>query len=373
MELARVMQVNYAESGDDDTDLPRFQNTSDGILDEVHTARDLYDADLCCLVVESLDACGLAFSIGASYTTAFQMTAFGCAAGNLSFAHEFGHLLNARHDTFVDATAGTNHAFVNRGSSWRTVMAYNDECDCSDEVSPCPAKASRMTPGMPSCTRIQWWSNPAVNFSGTTTGIGTRCDNRSALDAADNGVIAFEGLVVHKTLSVAETVGPQEEGNLLAEQTIENNSGTMVQYLNDAKGTYRAGTSITLRSGFWAQSGTDFRAFIDGCSNTLSMQASTENSSNPVAFPGEPDLSISPNPVTGFTALEYSVAVPGMLSIILLDNMGVTLQTIVGQAYHDAGAYRIEADLGQLPAGVYYVRYADSQRIKVVPVVKIGL
>ena len=275
------MQVNYAESGDDDTDLPLFRNNGDGVMDEVHAARDLYDADLCCLIVDSLDACGLASAIGASYATAFQVCAFGCAAGNLSFAHEFGHLLNARHDTFVDNTAGTNHALVNRSSSWRTVMAYNDECDCSDEVSPCPAMAARATPGMPVCTRVQWWSNPAVNFSGTPTGIGTRCDNRTALDGADNGVIAFEGLVVNKTLTVAETVRQEEEGNLLAEQTIENTAGVAVQYLNDAKGSYRAGNSITLRPGFWAQNGADFRAFIDGCADNLSLQASNENRERP--------------------------------------------------------------------------------------------
>ena len=292
---------------------------------------------------------------------------------NFSFAHEFGHLLNARHDTFVDATAGTNHALVNMTDSWRTVMAYNDACDCSDEVSPCPVLASRATQRMPSCNRVQWWSNPAVNFSGSPTGLNTRRDNRSALNVADNGVIAFEGRVVHKTVAAAETVAQQEEGNLLAEQSIENTAGINVHYLNDGKGTYQAGNTITLRPGFWAQSGADFRAFIDGCAITLAVQEDAANRATVPAFEDEPILRISPNPVTERLGLDYTVVAPGTISIGLFNNLGVQLQTLVSSTEHNTGNYRVEAAMDHLPEGVYYIRYTDRHSIRVVPVVKVGL
>lgn len=369
VELARIMKVNYAESGIADTDLVRFRTIGDGFMDQVHTARDLYDADLCCLITETLDACGLASDIGSVYATAFQVTRYDCAAANLSFAHEFGHLLNARHDTFVDATAGVNHGLVNMANSWRTVMSYNDECDCSDEVSPCPATASRATPGMPSCTRIQWWSNPAINFNGNPTGITTRCDNHSALNAADNGVIVFENLVANKILSAAETVAKQEEGNLLAEQSIENNSGIAVQYLNDSKGTYRAGNAITLRPGFWAKSGSDFRAFIDGCSGTSRPGEQRESLST---LENSSSISVFPNPFDGSFSVQFEIPTQTFVSLSLFDAFGRQVRQPIAQKPYEAGEHVFEMNDLQLPPGIYYLELKTPSARWVQKLVKVG-
>ena len=46
MRLVHSAQVAYTESGSYSTDLDRLTSTSDGYMDEVHTWRDQYGADL---------------------------------------------------------------------------------------------------------------------------------------------------------------------------------------------------------------------------------------------------------------------------------------------------------------------------------------
>ncbi|MCC6462643.1 MAG: T9SS type A sorting domain-containing protein [Saprospiraceae bacterium] len=369
VELARVIEVAYAESGDDKTDRDRFRNTADGIMDEIHPLRDLYDADMCCLITETLDGCGLAAGIGSTYASAFQVTKFSCAADNLTFAHEFGHLLNARHDTFVDATAGTNHGLVNVANAWRTLMSYNDECDCSDETSPCPDGDDRATPGSPGCTRIQFWSNPNVSNLGDPTGTNDRCNNAAAVNAFDNTVDAFEGLDMNKILSAPEMVAAEEEANLSARQTVENNSGVAIDYLGGSKGCYQAGSSVTLRPGFWARNGSDYRAFIDVCSSTLPLAGGADERSEHLTAAAL--LEAVPNPVVDELRLVYQSAGTDVAAVRLgLYTAGgrlVTTPVLQG----DAGIFRATCDVAALPAGVYYLLLEDGARAQTLKIVKV--
>ncbi|MFN4257557.1 MAG: hypothetical protein ACK4Q5_21390, partial [Saprospiraceae bacterium] len=65
VELAHLVRVGYTESGSFATDVDRFQNPSDGNMDEIHALRDLYRTDLCVLITEGNADCGRAFGIGA--------------------------------------------------------------------------------------------------------------------------------------------------------------------------------------------------------------------------------------------------------------------------------------------------------------------
>jgi hypothetical protein len=200
--VAPPIEVVYAESGSSKTDKARLQNPSDGFLDVVHEYRHAYGADLVTLLVENLDACGEAYDILNPVSTAFAPFAFNvtsrsCATGIYSFGHELGHLMGARHDWFVDATDNSpftyNHAFINNSAAsgrWRTVMAYNDQCDCSDEVTPCPALGARATPNSPSCTRLDFWSNPSVISRTVQMGSPTE-DNHLTLNNTAGAVANF--------------------------------------------------------------------------------------------------------------------------------------------------------------------------------------
>jgi len=157
--LAGKIAVAYAETGKTfDTILSDFvANTS------VSKQRDAVGADVAVLIINQSDYCGLADEISATAAKAFVIVHYGCATGYYSFAHEIGHLIGARHDLDVDPTLtpyAYGHAHLEKKTSggWRTIMGYN----CNSGACP---------------TRIQYWSNPNVSYSGTATGNAAREDN----------------------------------------------------------------------------------------------------------------------------------------------------------------------------------------------------
>lgn len=175
-------EIDYAESGDIYNDLSRLRNTNDGFMDNVHTLRTTYGADLCALVTSTpTNICGLGYlnSNPTNYTSnnAFTVTLLNCVVSNYSLAHEMGHNMGLNHDWYV-STATTpcsnHHGYINRtainiGTSsvpsqrWRTIMAYNDEC---------------VDNGF-NCSRINRWANPNVNYNSEPTGIAIGNQNPS--------------------------------------------------------------------------------------------------------------------------------------------------------------------------------------------------
>ena len=150
-------QVTYNEANRSFSQhVTALRSTTDGIMDNVHTLRNTYAADVVALVVNDSEACGQAAAIKATATTAFMAAHYTCITGYYSFAHEVGHLQGARHDRFVDGSTtpyAYGHGFIPPSKSWRSVMAYGNNCS--------------------NCTRIQWWSNPLVVYPGTGEVMGT--------------------------------------------------------------------------------------------------------------------------------------------------------------------------------------------------------
>lgn len=175
-------EIAYTESGNISTDLSRFRTANDGFLDDVQTLRTTYGADLCALVTASpTNTCGLGYlntnPTNYSANAAFSVALFNCVVNNYSLSHEMGHNMGLNHDWFVSSSTTPcehHHGYSNQtavllGSSstssqrWRTIMAYNDECTSS---------------GI-SCTRINRWANPSVNYNSEPTGIASGNPNPS--------------------------------------------------------------------------------------------------------------------------------------------------------------------------------------------------
>jgi hypothetical protein len=153
-----------------------LQSTTDGVMDNVHTLRNTYAADLVMLVVNDTEACGQAAAINATATSAFATADQSCITGYYSFAHELGHLQGARHDRFVDGTLTPyqyGHGFIPSTKTWRTIMSYGNNCS--------------------NCTRIQWWSNPLKTYpsTGQVMGTATYEDNARVLNTTAATVAAF--------------------------------------------------------------------------------------------------------------------------------------------------------------------------------------
>lgn len=377
VELARSMEVFYNESPDDlGVFLDDFETDGDGKMDDVHDDRALFDADVCVLMtLNDGGYCGLASGIGSNYGTAFCVSVAGCSVGNHTFAHEIGHLHGCRHDPYVDSNNSPyayGHGYVYFPSRWRTIMAYNDQCDCSDEVTPCPAYDDRATPGSPSCTRLQNWSTPDVTYNGVAMGTASTHKNERVLDETMDDLSYYESYIINKSVYDSRVITAREEFDIQGSNSLTTETTEPFTVNSGAKGSFRAGTEIILKEGFWARSGSEFRAYLDACTNLLQEEEEeeAENREEPLygTFYNESALAVQirayPNPFDEQFVVEYRITQKMPVTIQLVDVVGRPVATLVDYKTAEADQlYQVVYDGSRLPAGSYkLIIQAGSKR-----------
>ena len=204
VDLVYTGEISYNDTGSHSNALHHATNPSDGQLDDIHTLRDTYHADLNYVLVTQPNpfSCGgIAWvSSGAPGVPAsFEANGFSaqqaCSFGASIFAHELGHNMGSLHDWYVDPP-NTNpfshaHGYVDTGNGFLTIMSYTDHCDDANV----------------DCTKIPHFSNPAVSYNGATTGVAngtnTGCtqenlgnplcdaDNRLTFEITDSTIAGF--------------------------------------------------------------------------------------------------------------------------------------------------------------------------------------
>ncbi len=253
LRLVGAELVSYTESGDLGTDLNRFTNTSDGILDSVHARRDQLGADLAMLVVGTAagGACGVGWvmtSLSASFASnAFTVTAYPCISPNYTFAHELGHNMGSAHAPEDGASQASlypySFGYKNPSNLFRTVMAYN-----------CTA----------GCPRVLHFSNPSVSYGGATTGTSVQHDNARSLNNAANTIAnwrqavgsstpptitAISNVTVNEdtaTAPIAFTVGDAETAAASLSVTAASSNAALVPNTGAALAVGGAGANRTL-------------------------------------------------------------------------------------------------------------------------------
>lgn len=178
LRLAYAASVSYTETPSNiSTDLNAIRSNGDGVLDQVHSLRSQYAADIVSLFGEgyrNYGACGVG-SLMSTLTTSFASYAFNvvdraCAVGNLSFAHEVGHNEGLHHDPAnASSTPAFPYAYGYQDPSgyFRTLLSYG------------------------SATRVPYLSSPDLLYSGRVTGTSSQ-DNMRALSATIATVAAFQ-------------------------------------------------------------------------------------------------------------------------------------------------------------------------------------
>jgi peptidyl-Asp metalloendopeptidase len=178
LRLVRMEEISYNEVSSISTTLSRLRSTTDGRMDQVHTLRNTYGADLVKFVGNSTSGgCGVAYLMNGSNNTGFASSAFSvtarvCISPNYTFGHELGHNMGSNHAP--DDPTGTgafNYSFGYKDPNdvFRTVMAY----DCS-----------------PSCPRVLHFSNPSVSYQGRVTGTSTQ-NNATSINNVRSVVANF--------------------------------------------------------------------------------------------------------------------------------------------------------------------------------------
>ena len=168
--LVHSEQVEYTENNDLGIDLDNVTNhngsspISTPLGNAAAALRNLHGADLVVLVTSppSPQYCGIAWmmnSVSSGFAPfGFSVVDEGCLSPNGAFGHELGHNMGARHDWYMDNSTTPHtyaHGYVNTAARWRTVMSYNNLCSAQSF----------------NCTRLLYWSNPGVLYSGAPMGI----------------------------------------------------------------------------------------------------------------------------------------------------------------------------------------------------------
>jgi hypothetical protein len=139
LRLVHAYATDYVETGEHFDHVWRFADKGDGYMEEIHTLRDLYRADIAILVMDDPEGCGLATRVRADADDAFAVVHHECAAASYTLAHEVGHLMGARHE----------FSYAN-GTQWRDIMGSSESCG--------------------GCPRIPVWSSPTVLVNGEPAG-----------------------------------------------------------------------------------------------------------------------------------------------------------------------------------------------------------
>lgn len=228
--------------------LNHFCGKNDGYMDEVHTLRDKYSADVCVLLQGKNDYCGEARTINASENTAFCIVApLPVCNSKFSAIHEIGHLVGCRHNRSADG-ANTpykyGHGYYhydenNYWASWRTMMSYDNSCQYG-------------------CPRILYWSNPYVSYDGLPTGTVTYENNARVWSERAGTIAAFRSEEDSVVLTAANNNSDAIYENITA-RVIETKLG--FEILDGQTVEMRAST-IRLMFGTTIHAGAKFRAIV---------------------------------------------------------------------------------------------------------------
>ena len=148
--LVHLVEIDYSETQDPSLDLNRSTNPSDGYLDQLHTLRDQYGADLVSVLISQGDGT----LGGIANTMSYPSLDFGekgfnvvvmdqIGAPSYSLLHEIGHNMGCTHNRedamnrgVPDTDPSNNSLFkqFNYGKRWimngqgfRTIMAYDTD------------------------------------------------------------------------------------------------------------------------------------------------------------------------------------------------------------------------------------------------------
>ncbi len=353
IQLVYAGQTNYTES-DFSTDLLRFRVPADGYMDEVHALRNKYSADVCVLLINDSEYCGLATNIGVTENNAFcaVSTCGTCATTNYSFGHEIGHLLGCRHDPANDSSTTPypyGHGYVNPSRTWRTIMAYGNTCN--------------------SCPRLLFWSNPNIIYNGSPMGTIATNNNTRVWNERSNTIMAFRQPSNNVTLTSSDMPNTLY-ADIIAKQNITT-SGTVKVYSGNTL-NMRTGNSVILQSGFSVQTGAEFSAKIEDiadCEECASTDSKVIVQNVPIEIAdipidNKPDFSytVFPNSSNEFITITYVLEKKMPLSIELVDLFGEKIKTIQPKKKQMSGCYTIQIPVSDLSTGTYFLTISSNNQ-----------
>lgn len=230
MTLALSQEVAYTESGDSGTDLNRLTNTGDGYLDEAHTLRDSYQADIVAMFTYISDTGGLGWLLGSpsgSPAYAFSINRVQQVGSGYTMIHEMGHNMGLHHHKAQTTQPGPGLYSFSAG--WRWIADNNYYCSVMT-YSPGWAFADGHN-----ATQVPYYSNPSLTYIGVATG-----------DAVDGDNARNVRLIKHVIAAYRETYSLSVGSSGVSSVSITGNPSTYSDTTPYSKTNIASGIAITL-------------------------------------------------------------------------------------------------------------------------------
>ncbi len=359
MEVARVERTSYVETISNvnataysvtssyPSDLINL-STGAGLLSNVPTLRNLYQADVVVMVRTAATSnaqgfYGIAYGVPVGADVLNAGNAFALTStqymigGRFTFAHEMGHIQGARHDNHAATPIyARGYIFSTSASDNRTIMAVGGSCN------------------PPTGCRVQFFSNPNVTYLGIPVGVANANDNARRINETASAVLNFRATSTTLLLP-AETFANEILARHLATQTISTNNSAVVAQ-SGSRVSMRAGNSVTLLPGFAANAGTVFTAYIGNCSTQSPVRVAA-----PTVVADEVATKIgvvlSPNPTTGRVKIALQVDASQAFDAANARQTRVEVYDMVGRQVLDTrfASTAHELDLSGQGDGTYFM------------------
>ena len=359
VELVFVGKVDYSESTDMEIDLRMFRNKNDNIMDDVHSYREKYGADICVLILDNSTHikkwCGQAAALRTSSDQAFAVVHHSCILAAKSFEHEVGHLYGAQHavgdagvDVALEIDAPYAHGYKDPNGYFRTIMAYN-----------CPS----------GCFRAAKFSDPNSSNGPFPYGDADSYNRKMIVQNMERMMyLRRTGYIRYITSSDVNIVLVK---SLYSSGFIRTIGQVVIQTGSDYR--FVAEESVLLQTGFEVEGEAQFEALVSSCGeegtgrldyNPLSDEFFKNSIKDNNDFvKGKPQL--YPNPVKDYVSI---------VDITLTDlNGGITIYSASGKVLVVKNDVKlgIPIPVGHLPIGVYFLKFlSENNEVKVFKFIK---
>ena len=364
IELVGIGFFNVVETGNIENDIAAFTNPATGIV----AIRNAAQADIVIIMTDGdyPGIFGIVPAIGPINASAFAIVETGAAAtARFTFAHEVAHLFGAEHNDTQSNTDARGRIFKTGkflpcigGTKQRTIL-------------------SRMGTGE---SRIQYYSNPDVEFLDKPTGTDSRNNAQQLMDQACT-VAAFRNTVEPYNINVGGNLFDCPCGGVSLQVDIFGGTvGATYQYvwetsedgINFSTITYTGNGAYiqlpcTLGDGVFARvTVTDSNGLV----RTQTVFAETSESPDgdiPCAQLQDPShqsghssyLSAFPNPTSETSVVVVNVTIAGTYTVVLRDVKGGVVNTLLANQLLPTGRHLIEVDLPR--QGLYMVTSSNSE------------
>jgi hypothetical protein len=215
IKLVHSEQVNYTELNTND-DLYNLTNIGDGILENVHTLRNTYCADVVVLLENISFTGGLGWLLNTYSglpTYAFSLTRVQQASWTFTTVHEIGHNMGLHHHIEQNVQPGPGLDSYSAGWRWNgtggvkycSVMTYEGGTYFADGIN---------------ATRTPYFSNPGIQYQGVPVGDAVNGDNARTLRQVKAVVAAY------RTGCVSTCTTPTTQATAFNFSAITNNTMT---------------------------------------------------------------------------------------------------------------------------------------------------